>query len=147
VADASALIPRMTDICGAPNVITDPLELRTYECDGLTSHRATPALVVLPSSADQVADVVATELHVHEAGDDVVDLGVAVVGDPLDQGAGAIADAGDGQSDGAAHRISPSWVTGTGTGPAAARSAAMRRSSQMMSWVTLSAVCCTTERA
>src|SRR3984885_8295695 len=50
----------MTDICGAPNVITDPLELRTYECDGLTSHRAPPALVGLPSSAEQVAAVVRT---------------------------------------------------------------------------------------
>jgi glycolate oxidase len=58
VADAKALIPRMTDICGAPNVITDPLELRTYECDGLTSHRATPALVVLPVTAEEVAGVV-----------------------------------------------------------------------------------------
>jgi glycolate oxidase len=54
----AALVPRMRDICGAPNVITDPLELRTYECDGLTSHRATPALVVLPSSAEEVAGVV-----------------------------------------------------------------------------------------
>jgi glycolate oxidase len=43
---------------GARNVITDPLELRTYECDGLTSHRATPALVVFPSTAGQVAAVV-----------------------------------------------------------------------------------------
>ena len=59
MADARALIPRMTDICGAPNVITDPLELRTYECDGLTSHRTTPALVVLPSTAEEVAGVVA----------------------------------------------------------------------------------------
>jgi glycolate oxidase len=53
-----ALVPRMRDICGAPNVITDPLELRTYECDGLTSHRATPALVVLPVTAEEVAGVV-----------------------------------------------------------------------------------------
>ena len=55
---ATALIGRMTDICGARNVLTDPLELRTYECDGLTSHRATPALVVLPGSAEEVAGVV-----------------------------------------------------------------------------------------
>src|ERR1700733_10909266 len=48
----------MTDICGAPNVISDPLELRTYECDGLTSHRAAPALAVLPETAEQVAAVV-----------------------------------------------------------------------------------------
>jgi glycolate oxidase len=56
--NATALIPRMRDICGAPNVITDPLELRTYECDGLTSHRATPALVVLPGTAEEVAAIV-----------------------------------------------------------------------------------------
>jgi glycolate oxidase len=53
-----ALVPRMRDICGAGNVITDPLELRTYECDGLTAHRTVPALVVLPSSSEQVAAVV-----------------------------------------------------------------------------------------
>ena len=55
---AAALTAAMSGICGASNVITDPLELRTYECDGLTSHRATPALVVLPGSAEQVAAVV-----------------------------------------------------------------------------------------
>jgi glycolate oxidase len=59
VATIQALVPRMRDICGAGNVITDPLELRTYECDGLTSHRCAPALVVLPGSAAEVAAVVA----------------------------------------------------------------------------------------
>jgi len=54
----AALIPALTGIVGAGNVITDPLELRTYECDGLTSHRATPALVVFPVTAGQVAAVV-----------------------------------------------------------------------------------------
>src|SRR5260370_12318378 len=54
-----SLVPRMRDICGAGNVITDPLELRTYECDGLTAHRCVPALVVLPGSAAEVALVVA----------------------------------------------------------------------------------------
>ena len=58
-ATIQALVPRMRDICGAGNVITDPLELRTYECDGLTSHRCVPALVVLPASAAEVAGVVA----------------------------------------------------------------------------------------
>src|SRR5271166_3258257 len=53
------LVPRMRDICGAGNVITDPLELRTYECDGLTAHRCVPALVVLPGSAAEVAAIVA----------------------------------------------------------------------------------------
>src|SRR5487761_704542 len=53
------LVPRMRGICGAQHVITDPLELRTYECDGLTSHRSVPALVVLPAAAAEVAAVVA----------------------------------------------------------------------------------------
>jgi glycolate oxidase len=48
----------LRDICGPAGIITDPLELRTYECDGLTSHRAVPALAVLPSTAQQVAAVV-----------------------------------------------------------------------------------------
>src|SRR6202451_2801856 len=54
-----ALVPRMREICGAGNVITDPLELSTYECDGLTSHRSVPALAVLPRTAAEVASVVA----------------------------------------------------------------------------------------
>jgi glycolate oxidase len=52
------LVPRMRAICGTRHVITDPLELRTYECDGLTSHRAVPALVVLPGTAEETAQVV-----------------------------------------------------------------------------------------
>jgi glycolate oxidase len=54
----AALIPVMTQICGAGGVVTDPLELRTYECDGLTSYRSAPALVVLPDTTEQVAGVV-----------------------------------------------------------------------------------------
>ena len=45
---AAALIPAMTRICGAAGVVHDPSQLATYECDGLTSHRTAPALVVLP---------------------------------------------------------------------------------------------------
>jgi glycolate oxidase len=54
----TALVPRMMSICGPGNVITDPQELRTYECDGLTAHRCSPGLVVLPDSAGQVAQIV-----------------------------------------------------------------------------------------
>jgi glycolate oxidase len=46
-----AMVPRMTEICGPGGVVSDPAELRTYECDGLTSHRAAPGLVVLPETA------------------------------------------------------------------------------------------------
>jgi glycolate oxidase len=52
------LAGRLAGVCGARNVITDPAELRTYECDGLTSHRAVPAIVVFPETAGQVAAVV-----------------------------------------------------------------------------------------
>ena len=55
---AAALIPAMTRICGAAGVVHDPSQLATYECDGLTSHRTAPALVVLPETAEQVAAVV-----------------------------------------------------------------------------------------
>jgi glycolate oxidase len=43
---------------GAERVITDPVRLRTYECDGLTNHRSTPGIVVLPDTAEQVAEIV-----------------------------------------------------------------------------------------
>jgi glycolate oxidase len=39
-------------------LITEPAQLRTYECDGLTGFRVVPALVVLPASTDEVAAVV-----------------------------------------------------------------------------------------
>jgi glycolate oxidase len=54
----AALIPVMTEICGAGGVVSDPRDLATYECDGLTSHRTAPGLVVLPETANQVAAVV-----------------------------------------------------------------------------------------
>ena len=54
----TTLIERMTAICGPDGVVTDPLALRTYECDGLTSHRCSPGLVVLPQTAGQVAEIV-----------------------------------------------------------------------------------------
>ncbi len=58
-AGTDALIPRLTQICGPAAVISDPLELRTYECDGLTAHRCSPGVAVLPESAEQVAAIVA----------------------------------------------------------------------------------------
>jgi glycolate oxidase len=55
----AGLAGRLALACGPENVIADPLELATYECDGLTSHRCRPALAVLPGSAAEVADAVA----------------------------------------------------------------------------------------
>ena len=43
---------------GAEHVITEPEQLRVYECDGLTGHRAIPELVALPASTEEVQAVV-----------------------------------------------------------------------------------------
>src|SRR5262245_44805893 len=39
-------------------VISEPEQLRVYECDALTGWRAVPELVVLPGTAEQVSAVV-----------------------------------------------------------------------------------------
>ncbi|MEV0166562.1 FAD-linked oxidase C-terminal domain-containing protein [Nonomuraea fuscirosea] len=52
------LIAALRSLLPHDSVITDPVRLRTYECDGLTYHRATPGVVVLPGTAEQVARVV-----------------------------------------------------------------------------------------
>jgi glycolate oxidase len=41
-------------------VIREPEQLKTYECDGLTGHRALPALVLLPESTEDVQAVVSS---------------------------------------------------------------------------------------
>jgi glycolate oxidase len=43
---------------GADAVVYDPVELRSYECDGLTGFRVIPSLVLLPRTAQAVADAV-----------------------------------------------------------------------------------------
>ena len=57
-----ALSDRLLDAvraaCGSAGTIEEPERLRTYECDGLTGHRAIPALVCLPETAEAVQAVV-----------------------------------------------------------------------------------------
>jgi glycolate oxidase len=50
-----ALLDRFAAIT---QTIREPEQLRTYECDGLTSHRVVPALVALPGSTAEVQAVV-----------------------------------------------------------------------------------------
>ena len=40
------------------DLVSEPEQLRTYECDGLTGHRVMPALVVLPRSTVEVQRIV-----------------------------------------------------------------------------------------
>jgi len=48
------LIQQMLAALGPDGVIAEREQLRTYECDGLTSYRVIPSLVVLPETADEV---------------------------------------------------------------------------------------------
>jgi FAD/FMN-containing dehydrogenases len=52
------LIPKFEAIVGKKGVIQRREELLVYECDGLTSYRQRPALVVLPKTTEEVAEVV-----------------------------------------------------------------------------------------
>jgi len=52
------LIAEMRAIVGPDGVFSDEEQIRTYETDGLASYRQPPALVVLPTSTEQVQAVV-----------------------------------------------------------------------------------------
>src|SRR6185436_17061587 len=62
-----------------------------------------------------VAHVVAPELDVHEPRHLIVGGSVAVVLDALDQAARAVADTGDRDANGLAHRETPSTLSSLGT--------------------------------
>jgi len=52
------VVAELRTILGAEGIIDKHEELRTYESDGLTNYRVVPALVVLPTSTEQVQAVV-----------------------------------------------------------------------------------------
>ena len=54
----AGVIDELRGALGGQHVITEPEQLRVYECDGLTGYRAQPALVALPDSTDEVVAVV-----------------------------------------------------------------------------------------
>ena len=56
-ADPS-LVSALEAAAGREHVVTDLDELKVYDCDGLTGWRATPAVVVLPGSTEEVQAVV-----------------------------------------------------------------------------------------
>ncbi|MFQ5803494.1 MAG: FAD-linked oxidase C-terminal domain-containing protein [Candidatus Methylomirabilales bacterium] len=56
--DKTRIIRELERIVGPRGVVHGEDELRVYETDGLTLFKAMPDLVVLPSSAEQVTDVV-----------------------------------------------------------------------------------------
>src|SRR4249920_111293 len=48
------LVAELERAVGAGAVISERSQMRTYECDGLTGHRAVPQAVVLPRTTAQV---------------------------------------------------------------------------------------------
>jgi glycolate oxidase len=54
----AAFVAELQGALGVEHVVTEPEQLRVYECDGLTGHRAVPELVVLPGSTEEVQIVV-----------------------------------------------------------------------------------------
>ncbi|HET7368408.1 MAG TPA: FAD-linked oxidase C-terminal domain-containing protein [Gaiella sp.] len=53
----AGFVDELEDALGAGFVITEPEQLATYDCDGLTGWRARPACVVLPGSTAEVQAV------------------------------------------------------------------------------------------
>jgi glycolate oxidase len=54
----AAIIDAFTAALGADRVVRRKEEILVYECDGLTSYRQRPAVVVLPKTTEQVAQAV-----------------------------------------------------------------------------------------
>jgi glycolate oxidase len=52
------LAARLRSAVGGERVLTDPAQLRTYECDGLANYRVQPGIVVLAESRQHVVDTV-----------------------------------------------------------------------------------------
>jgi glycolate oxidase len=55
---SAVFVAELEEAVGSEHTITEPEQLRVYECDGLTGHRAVPQAVVLPASTEEVQAVV-----------------------------------------------------------------------------------------
>jgi glycolate oxidase len=64
VALEQAFRQAIAAVVPADAIVSEPEQLRTYECDALTGWRAVPELVLLPSTGAQVRDLVTT-CHLH----------------------------------------------------------------------------------
>jgi glycolate dehydrogenase FAD-linked subunit len=53
----AGFVDELVAVLGPGYVLTEPEQLATYDCDGLTGWRAQPACVVLPASAEEVQSV------------------------------------------------------------------------------------------
>ncbi len=56
-ADRGAFMRRLAEVLPRSDILSDPEDVRPYECDGLSAYRALPWLVVLPSTVEQVQQI------------------------------------------------------------------------------------------
>ncbi|MEX0369555.1 MAG: FAD-linked oxidase C-terminal domain-containing protein [Tateyamaria sp.] len=68
----SRVVERLRDVLPRDAVIDDPAETRAYECDALTAYRCPPMVAVLPSTTDEVSNILRI---CHEEGVPVVPRG------------------------------------------------------------------------
>lgn len=60
IGSRPAVLAALALVLPADGLITDPLELKAYECDGLSAYRCPPLAVALPRTTDEVAAVLRT---------------------------------------------------------------------------------------
>ncbi|MCF6234269.1 MAG: FAD-binding protein [Rhodobacteraceae bacterium] len=72
LAQKAQLVGRLQQVLPADAIITDKIGTRAYECDALTAYKCPPMLVVLPSSTQEVSDILRI---CHEMGVPVVPRG------------------------------------------------------------------------
>jgi len=60
IARRRAIVEALRAIVPGEGVIVDENELRAYECDGLTAYRQLPLVAVLPSTTEQVSQILKT---------------------------------------------------------------------------------------
>ncbi len=72
IARKSEIVARLSAALPGEAVISEPTELRAYECDALTAYRCPPLAVTLPASTEEVAAVMRI---CHEMGVPVVPRG------------------------------------------------------------------------
>jgi glycolate oxidase len=57
LARKARIVSRLSGVLPREAVISDAMETRAYECDGLTAYTCPPPCVVLPSTTEEVSDV------------------------------------------------------------------------------------------
>jgi glycolate oxidase len=57
IARKTEIVARLQAVLPAEAVVSDPTELKVYECDALTAYRCPPLAVVLPGSTEEVSAI------------------------------------------------------------------------------------------